>query len=85
MIFNEDEKIILRDCGLTSTQSKVYLSLIVLGTSSAGEIIKFTNIANPDVYRATEVLQSKGLIEKIISNPAKFQPLPVIDAIEQNS
>ena len=83
MFFEQiDEINILIKFGLTVTQAKVYLALVAMGTSTVREIVKYSKIASPEVYRATSILQDKGLIGKEISIPVKFKPLPIIDSIQ---
>jgi len=59
--------------GLTSSQAKVYLTLIRLGTSNAQTISNYSDIARSDVYRIMAALEKLALVEKIIASPCKFK------------
>ena len=53
---------ILNDLGLTGAEIKVFISLLELGSSSAGKIIKQSGLQNAVVHRAFHSLSEKGLI-----------------------
>lgn len=53
---------ILEDLGLTSAEIKVYLSLLELGSSTAGPLLEKSNLQNSVVHRALNSLIEKGLI-----------------------
>lgn len=79
---NNDENIkVMIDFGLTKTQARSYLALLDLGTASVKEVAKFSSVARPDTYRALADLQDLGLVEKIVTFPTRFKPLPVADAV----
>lgn len=61
----------LRKIGLTESEIKVYLSLIKLGASSKGNIIKESKIAPSKIYEITDKLISKGLCSFITKNGVK--------------
>lgn len=63
---------ILQDLGLTLTQSKVYLALRKFGNLDTKQIAKFAAMSRPDVYRVLENLETKGLVEKTISKPVRY-------------
>ena len=58
----------LKQAGLTNNESKVYLALLDLGPSLAGQISRKTGIHRRTVYDTTEMLIKKGLAGYIISN-----------------
>ena len=62
----------LKEFGLTSTEEKVYLSLLNIGSSSASEIIKKTQLYRTTVYDVLERLIGKGFASYIIQNKIKF-------------
>lgn len=68
---------VLIDLGLRITEAKVYISLHTLETAKAREISKFSKVARPDVYRALSNLHNLGLVEKIVTIPAKFRASPI--------
>jgi HTH-type transcriptional regulator, sugar sensing transcriptional regulator len=62
----------LREVGLTENESKVYLGLIDLGPSLAGQISRKTGLHRRTVYDVTEMLIKKGLIGYILQNNRKL-------------
>jgi sugar-specific transcriptional regulator TrmB len=58
----------LKQAGLTDNESKVYVSLIDLGPSLAGQISRKTGLHRRTVYDTTEMLIKKGLIGYILEN-----------------
>tara|TARA_Y100000310_G_scaffold341904_1_gene442803 strand:- start:24 stop:716 length:693 start_codon:yes stop_codon:yes gene_type:complete len=77
----------LREAGLTDNESKVYLALIDLGPSLAGQISRKTGLHRRTVYDVTEMLIKKGLIGYILKNNRRlFQasdPERLIDIINE--
>jgi len=57
---------ILDEIGLTKNEIKVYLSLLELGITKTGALIKKTGIHTSKVYDALERLSEKGLVTYII-------------------
>ena len=67
---------VLQEIGLSSTESKVYLALLELGSTLAGEITKKSQINRTNVYDALERLIEKGLATYVISSNRKvFEPV----------
>jgi len=65
---------VLDSIGLTKNEIKVYLSLLELGSTPTGAIIKKTKIHTSKVYDALERLSDKGLVTYvIIANTKHFQ------------
>lgn len=81
------EKEILEKIGLTKTESIIYLSLLQLGTSKTGNIIKHAKINSGRIYETLESLKEKGLIsESIINNVKHFtasSPERILDFIKR--
>jgi len=66
---------ILKEIGLTDSETKVYLALLELGDSTRGEIVNKSKIAGSKVYEILEKLQQKSLISIYIKNKVKhFKP-----------
>lgn len=63
---------ILEDLGLTQAESKVYITLLELGSSSAGPILENSNLQNSVVHRALNSLMSKGLINYVSEGKRKI-------------
>lgn len=59
---------ILQNLGLTEAESKVYLALLELGPSLAGQISIKTGIHRRNIYDITERLIKKGLVGYILKN-----------------
>src|SRR4030042_398042 len=63
---------ILQELGLTEAEAKVYLALLELGPSLAGQISRKTGTHRRNVYDITERLIKKGVIGYIIKNNRRF-------------
>ena len=59
---------LLKELGLTDSESKVYLALLESGPSLAGQISRKTGIHRRNIYDITERLIKKGLIGYILKN-----------------
>ena len=67
--------------GINGTQAKICLALARIGPSTISEIADASAVARPDAYRAVVELEKKGLIEKIVSTPTKYELLPLSDVL----
>lgn len=81
MLIHEEQIQILYELGLTRTQAKVYIALLCLKIGTAKKIHGESKVARQDVYRAISELEEKNLIERIISKPTRFRPLPPNEAV----
>jgi len=63
---------ILEELGLTNRESRVYLALLELGSTTTGPIIKKSGVPNSKIYEILENLQNKGLVSWIIKNKTKY-------------
>jgi HTH-type transcriptional regulator, sugar sensing transcriptional regulator len=61
----------LQEFGLSNTEAKVYLALLELGKSQAGEITKKSAVNRTNVYDALERLIEKGLVSYVTENNKK--------------
>jgi sugar-specific transcriptional regulator TrmB len=52
----------LEEIGLTEGESKVYLSLLKIGSSTIGKIIKEAQVSNSKIYDILDRLNKKGLV-----------------------
>lgn len=66
-----DESGVLKEIGLTESETKVYLALIDLGDSTRGEIVSKSHIAGSKIYEVLEKLHAKGLIQIYVSQGIK--------------
>jgi len=63
---------ILRDIGFSKNESKVYLTLLRLGSSSATNIIQESGLHRSNVYDVLESLTKKGLVAHILKEDVKY-------------
>src|SRR3989338_863859 len=61
----------LQKLGLTENESKVYLALLELGSTNAGQIIKKTKLHRNIVYDNLDKLIDKGLVSFIVAGKIK--------------
>lgn len=77
----------LREIGLTEGEIKVYLSLLELGSSSIGIIIKKSGISGSKTYEVLDRLANKGLISLIVKNNVRYfeaaSPERIIDYLDE--
>jgi PAS domain S-box-containing protein len=78
---NTDQLHPLVALGLNGSQAKTFLALINRGTSSIRETSKGSGLSRPETYRSMVSLEELGLIEKVISSPTKYKPLPLQEAL----
>ncbi len=62
----------LRKVGLTESETKVYLAILELGSSSKTDIIRESKIASSKLYEVTDKLIEKGLCSIIIKDGVKY-------------
>ncbi len=64
----------LQKIGLTEAESRVYLALLKIGSSTIGNIIKESKASNSKIYDILDRLSKKGLVgEVIINNRRNFE------------
>jgi predicted transcriptional regulator len=63
---------ILEDLGLTKSEIAIYISLLELGSSCAGEVLTKSKLQNSVVHRALNSLIEKGLINYVIEGRRKI-------------
>lgn len=78
---------IFKELGLTESEIKIYVSLLELGSSTAGEILVKSKLQNSVVHRALNSLIEKGLISFISKGKRKIysavNPENFFDFIEE--
>jgi sugar-specific transcriptional regulator TrmB len=77
MSMEEEATKILNKLGLTSSQAKVYISLLKLEKANAKTIAEISKVARQEVYRLLVELAEKGLVERIIAVPTRFRAVPI--------
>jgi sugar-specific transcriptional regulator TrmB len=77
MVVTEESVQTLMRLGLSSSQSKVYLNLVLLKEATVNTAAKVSSIDRGETYRVMSKLIELGLIEKIIDSPVRFKPIPL--------
>lgn len=62
---------ILEDIGLTGAEIKVFLTLLELGSSTAGNVVEKSGLQNAVVHRAFHSLAEKGLLTFVLEGKIK--------------
>jgi|TARA_Y100000310_G_scaffold28357_1_gene26975 sugar-specific transcriptional regulator TrmB len=79
----------ITDIGLTEGESKVYLALLELGSSTSGPIIDKSGVAKSIIYQLLEKLIQKGLVSYIIKEKTKHyqaaEPNKLIDYVDKRA
>jgi sugar-specific transcriptional regulator TrmB len=77
---------ILQDIGLTGAEIKVFITLLELGSSTAGKVVEKSGLQNAVVHRAFRSLIEKGLITYVIEGKIKnyqsIEPKLLLNFIE---
>lgn len=63
---------VLEDLGLSKNESKVYLTLLRLGSAPVGEVTKDSGVHRRNVYDSIERLMKKGLVGYVTRNNVKY-------------
>jgi len=63
--------------GLSASQSKIYLNLILLKEATVNKVSKASGIDRGETYRVMTKLLEFGLVEKIIDSPLRFKAIPL--------
>ena len=78
---------VLEDIGLTSRETKVYLSLLELGETAAGPLKRKTGLQNSVIHLCLGNLIQKGLVNYVEKGRRRFytatNPVHLIDFIEE--
>lgn len=78
---------VLKRIGLTEGEIKVYLSLLELGETTTGPLIKKSGISGSKIYEVLDRLGQKGLVSQIIKDKAKnftaASPERILDYLEE--
>ncbi|MBM7643933.1 sugar-specific transcriptional regulator TrmB [Scopulibacillus daqui] len=73
--------------GFNQYQSKTYLALVYLGTSSAYQVSKQSGVPRSRIYEVLEGLEQKGVvIKEEVNGTVQYSPLPVdvfLESIKQ--
>src|SRR3989338_2584369 len=81
------EQEILVNLGLSDAEAKVYLTLLELGSTLAGPIIKKTGLHRGTTYQVLQRLKEKGLVSSVIKEKKQHfeaaQPERLMDVLRE--
>lgn len=72
----------LERLGLSNYEAKVFIALQTLGTGTARDVYRVSEIPRSQVYGAAESLAEQGLIEVQHSTPMQYRPVSLAEAEE---
>ncbi len=81
MPIDKDSIDLLSDFGLTKYMAKLYLTSVKIGLVTVSELSKKSRVRREEVYRTLPKLEKIGLIERVLSRPAKVRAIPFEDGI----
>ena len=67
----------LKEFGLTSLQSQIYLILLKEGRSTVNEIAQAADLARQEIYRVIPAVLKLGLAKKVVSKPIQYEATPL--------
>lgn len=70
-VFMENE-VELQEFGLTKIESKVYLALLKIGSTTTGPLVRKTELHRATVYDVLKRLMEKGLVNYVIKQKTKY-------------
>lgn len=83
MIVQKDFLNRLKDFGLNSYESKLWIALLSRGVSTAGELSDISNVPRSRAYDVLESLEKKGFIVMKVGKPIKYLAVPPGEVIER--
>ena len=83
MIVQKDFLNKLKDFGLNSYESKLWIALLSRGVSTAGELSDISNVPRSRAYDVLESLEKKGFIVMKVGKPIKYLAVPPTEVIER--
>lgn len=73
----------LKDFGLNSYESKLWIALLSRGVSTAGELSDISNVPRSRAYDVLESLEKKGFIVVKVGKPIKYLAVPPSEVVER--
>jgi sugar-specific transcriptional regulator TrmB len=73
----------LRSLGLSNYEAQVFVALQQLGTGTAQEVSRRSEVPRSQVYGAADDLADRGLVELVESSPKTFRPVGLETARDQ--
>lgn len=83
MIVQKDFLNRLKDFGLNSYESKLWIALLSRGVSTAGELSDISNVPRSRTYDVLESLEKKGFIIVKVGKPIKYLAVPPSEVVER--
>ena len=83
MIIQKDFLNKLKDFGLNSYESKLWVALLSRGVSTAGELSDISNVPRSRAYDVLESLEKKGFIIVKVGKPIKYLAVPPAEVVER--
>lgn len=83
MIVQKDFLNKLKDFGLNSYESKLWIALLSRGVSTAGELSDISNVPRSRAYDVLESLEKKGFIVVKVGKPIKYLAVHPAEVIER--
>ena len=78
---------LLEEIGLTKGEIHVYLALLKLGTSKAGQLASKADVSSSKIYRILDRLIKKGLVGSVIKGKVKhfvaLKPRRILDYLDE--
>jgi sugar-specific transcriptional regulator TrmB len=81
MSFQSSDISLLVNAGLTISQAKIYLTLVLNGKQTIKFIAKLSGVDRSNTYREIMKLEELALVKKIIGIPNMFQAISLAGAI----
>ncbi|MBT5739941.1 hypothetical protein HOI26_02460 [Candidatus Woesearchaeota archaeon] len=83
MIVQKDFLNKLKDFGLNSYESKLWIALLSRGVSTAGELSDISNVPRSRAYDVLESLEKKGFIIVKVGKPIKYLAVSPSEVVER--
>lgn len=83
MIVQKDFLNKLKDFGLNSYESKLWIALLSRGVSTAGELSDISNVPRSRAYDVLESLEKKGFIVVKVGKPIKYLAVSPAEVVER--
>ena len=73
----------LKDFGLNTYESKIWIALLSRGVSTAGELSDIANVPRSRSYDVLESLEKKGFVIAKVGKPIKYLAVSPVEALER--
>jgi len=83
MLIDKESMNKIKDFGLNSYESKLWVALLSRGVSTAGELSDISNVPRSRTYDVLESLEKKGFIVMKLGKPIRYMALPPGDVLER--